>query len=152
MALVPALRPGLAKVCLSRWPSRAIRRFSTDIQSDSISAAAAKKPGKVMSSSMKFYLRKRRDHDKFIANERSEFEMGKKHLANMMGMEAEAMTQDDIDKAIAYLFPSGLHPEAKPKMKPPEEVMDFSFPARFFISNLTFVFLDFSQAKRLRVR
>ena len=31
-----------------------------------------------------------------IAKERSEFELGKKHLANMMGMEANAMTQEDI--------------------------------------------------------
>ena len=26
----------------------------------------------------------------------------------MMGMDADAMTQQDIDKAIEYLFPSGL--------------------------------------------
>jgi len=78
---------------------------------------------------MKFYLEKKREHDSFIAQERSEFELGKKHLANMMGMEAEAMTQEDIDKAIDYLFPSGLfHPEARPVMKPPEDVsITFSF-------------------------
>ena len=66
--------------------------------------------------------RKRR-HDAFIAQERSEFELGKKHLANMMGMEAKDMTQQDIDRAIDYLFPSGLtEPKARPIMKPPEEV------------------------------
>ena len=82
------------------------------------------KTKKSMSSAMKYYLEKKREHDVFIANERSEFELGKKHLANIMGMNYEAMTQEDIDKAIAYLFPSGLYdPEARPKMKPPEEVL-----------------------------
>ena len=78
---------------------------------------------KPTSAAMKYYLEKKRQHDAFIAKERSEFELGKKHLANMMGMSYEAMTQEDVDKAIEYLFPSGLyHPDARPKMKPPEEV------------------------------
>ncbi len=83
-------------------------------------------PKKSISSAMKHYLEKKKDHDVFIARERSEFELGKKHLANMMGMSYEAMTQEDIDKAIAYLFPSGLYnPEARPLMKPPEEVCKY---------------------------
>jgi len=84
---------------------------------------SAAEPKKKLSMAMKFYLEKKREHDAFIAQERSEFEMGKKHLANMMGMEADAMTQADIDKAIEYLFPSGLYlPNSRPMMKPPEEV------------------------------
>lgn len=80
-------------------------------------------PVKAMSTAMKQYLQKKRSHDEFIAKERSEFELGKKHLANMMGMNSDTMTQEDIDKAIDYLFPSGLfHEGAKPIMKPPEEV------------------------------
>lgn len=83
-----------------------------------------RKGRKPMSAAMKFYLEKKRSHDAFIAKERSEFELGKKHLANMMGMDYEVMTQEDVDKAIAYLFPSGLyHPDARPKMRPPEEVL-----------------------------
>ena len=91
--------------------------------SPAASTAVTMEPKKKLSMAMKFYLEKKREHDSFIAHERSEFELGKKHLANMMGMEAEAMTQEDIDKAIDYLFPSGLfHPEARPVMKPPEDV------------------------------
>ena len=76
-----------------------------------------------MSSAMKYYLTKKRDHELFISKERSEFELGKKHLANMMGMNFESMSQEDVDKAILYLFPSGLyHRDAKPMMKPPEQV------------------------------
>lgn len=86
-------------------------------------APAPTEPKKKVNMAMKFYLEKKREHDAFIAQERSEFELGKKHLANMMGMEAEAMSQDDIDKAIEYLFPSGLYlPKSRPMMKPPEEV------------------------------
>ncbi len=41
----------------------------------------------------------------------------------MMGQDAAEMGQDDVDKAIEYLFPSGLEePSARPLMKPPEEV------------------------------
>ena len=87
------------------------------------SASGSKKSKKPMSTAMKFYLERKKAHDSFIAKERSEFELGKKHLANMMGMNYEAMTQEDVDKAIEYLFPSGLYDEdARPKMKPPEEV------------------------------
>ena len=84
---------------------------------------SSKKDKKPVSSAMKYYMEKKKQHDSFIAKERSEFELGKKHLANMMGMDYEAMTQEDVDKAINYLFPSGLYnPGARPIMKPPEEV------------------------------
>ena len=86
------LRPSLTRQCL--------RQLST-VPAGSESAKSDKK----LSRSMQFYMEKRRQHDEFIARERSEFELGKKHLANMMGMEANAMTQEDIDKAISYLFP-----------------------------------------------
>merc|ERR1712007_245186 len=96
------LRPSLARQCL--------RQLST-VPAGSESVKSDKK----LSRSMQYYMEKRRQHDEFIARERSEFELGKKHLANMMGMEASAMTQEDIDKAISYLFPSGLfEPDAKP--------------------------------------
>jgi len=87
---------------------------------------------KAISTAMKQYLQKKRSHDEFIAKERSEFELGKKHLANMMGMSSERMTQQDIDKAIDYLFPSGLlHEGARPVMKPPEEIFPKPKDAEF---------------------
>ncbi|KHN74746.1 putative 40S ribosomal protein S9, mitochondrial [Toxocara canis] len=59
-----------------------------------------------------------------IAKERAQYELGKRHLANIMGIDPNSITQEDIDKAIAYLFPSGLtDPLAQPVMKPPEEIM-----------------------------
>ncbi|KAM3836977.1 small ribosomal subunit protein uS9m isoform 2-T2 [Vipera latastei] len=61
--------------------------------------------------------------ESFIKKQIEEFNIGKRHLANMMGEDPESFTQEDIDKAIAYLFPSGLFEKrARPSMKHPEEV------------------------------
>ena len=38
-----------------------------------------------MSRAMKFYMERRREYDEFIEKERFDFDLGKKHLANMMG-------------------------------------------------------------------
>ena len=75
-----------------------------------------------MSSAMRMYLKRKKESDSFIAKERAEFELGKQHLANMMGLDPHTLTQEQIDSSIEYLFPSGLDPEAKPIMKPPEEI------------------------------
>uniref|UniRef100_A0A8D0DHL3 Small ribosomal subunit protein uS9m n=1 Tax=Salvator merianae TaxID=96440 RepID=A0A8D0DHL3_SALMN len=59
----------------------------------------------------------------FIKKQIEEFQLGKRHLANMMGEDPETFTQEDIDKAIAYLFPSGLfEKKARPIMKHPVEL------------------------------
>lgn len=76
-----------------------------------------------MSKAMKAYLERTQAHDEFMKKQTSDFEIGKRHLANMMGEDPETFTQEDIDKAIQYLFPSGLfEPKARPMMKHPEEV------------------------------
>merc|ERR1719508_224881 len=84
-----------------------------------------------MSTAMKMYLQRKTDHDKFLEMERREFELGRHHLANMMGVEEDNLTQHDIDKSIEYLFPSGLAPEARPVMKPPEEIFPKQKEAEF---------------------
>lgn len=59
-----------------------------------------------------------------MGRERANFERGKRHLANMMGMNAATMTQSDIDTAIEYLFPSGLSDKkALPILAPPDQVL-----------------------------
>ncbi|XP_063709143.1 small ribosomal subunit protein uS9m [Culicoides brevitarsis] len=79
------------------------------------------------SRAMRAYLQRAREHDEFMKNEKLVFQIGKRHLANMMGEEAESFTQGDIHRAIQYLFPSGLFSKkARPLMKPPEAV----FPKR----------------------
>ncbi|XP_060534967.1 small ribosomal subunit protein uS9m [Cylas formicarius] len=82
---------------------------------------------KSTSKAMKAYLERAREHDEFMTERRHEFQIGKRHLANMMGEDPETFTQEDIDRAIEYLFPSGLfEKKARPIMKPPEEI----FPQR----------------------
>ncbi|NWX22215.1 RT09 protein, partial [Aegotheles bennettii] len=59
----------------------------------------------------------------FIKKQIEEFNLGKRHLANMMGEDPETFTQEDIDRAIAYLFPSGLFDkQARPIMKHPAKI------------------------------
>ncbi|XP_072235844.1 small ribosomal subunit protein uS9m [Leuresthes tenuis] len=59
----------------------------------------------------------------FIQKQIEEFEIGKRHLANMMGEDPENFTQEDIDRSIAYLFPSGLFDKnSRPLMKHPDEI------------------------------
>lgn len=80
-----------------------------------------------ISKSMISYLKRAREQKEFLLRETKEFERGKRHLANMMGIKSQEMTQDDIDKAVKYLFPSGLFDKlARPMMKHP----DFLFKAQ----------------------
>lgn len=76
---------------------------------------------------MKVYLERAKEHEEFMKTQQVEFEIGKRHLANMMGEDPEMFSQTDIDNAIAYLFPSGVFDrKARPIMKPPEQI----FPKR----------------------
>ncbi|CAG0923060.1 unnamed protein product [Notodromas monacha] len=82
---------------------------------------------KPMSKAMKAYLERAREHELFMAEEKKAFQIGRRHLANMMGLEESSMTQEDMDAAVSYLFPSGLfEPKARPFMRDPEIV----FPKR----------------------
>lgn len=95
---------------------------------DTISKVKAERE---MSSAMRMYLLRKREHDMFISKEREEFDLGKSHLASMMGLDAASMDQSSIDRSIEYLFPSGLHQDARPVMKPPEEIFPKQKEAEF---------------------
>ncbi|XP_037942873.1 28S ribosomal protein S9, mitochondrial [Teleopsis dalmanni] len=80
-----------------------------------------------VSKAMTAYLERAKEHDDFMKTQNLEYQIGKRHLANMMGEDPESFTQEDIDNAIEYLFPSGIFDKkARPTMKHPSEV----FPAR----------------------
>lgn len=49
---------------------------------------------------MKAYLERAQEHDEFMKTQTLEFQIGRRHLANMMGEDPEAFTQDDIDVSI----------------------------------------------------
>jgi small subunit ribosomal protein S9 len=50
-----------------------------------------------VSKAMKAYLERAREHDEFMKQQNVEFQIGKRHLANMMGENPETFTQEDVD-------------------------------------------------------
>uniref|UniRef100_A0A8D3BN08 Small ribosomal subunit protein uS9m n=1 Tax=Scophthalmus maximus TaxID=52904 RepID=A0A8D3BN08_SCOMX len=61
--------------------------------------------------------------EEYIKKQLEEFNVGKRYLANMMGEDPENFSQEDIDRSISYLFPSGLfEKKALPVMKHPDEI------------------------------
>jgi len=107
---------------------------------------------KNMSSAMRLYLQRKREHDMFIAREEAEFKIGTEHLANMMGLDQESMTQEDIDKSIEYLFPSGLLPEARPIMKPPAQIFPRQKDAEFDVDGRPYQAFFYTQKPNLNQR
>ncbi|XP_065559465.1 small ribosomal subunit protein uS9m-like isoform X1 [Artemia franciscana] len=80
-----------------------------------------------INKAMEAYLERARKYNAFYKEQLADFEIRKRHLANMMGQDPEFFTQKDIDEAIEYLFPSGLfEPRARPMMKHPDKI----FPRR----------------------
>ncbi|KAF7634669.1 Protein HIRA [Meloidogyne graminicola] len=78
-----------------------------------------------ISNAMTLYIKSINEKEKFVRDEIIAFERGKRHLANIMGVDPETMTQDlmgelkQIDTSIKYLFPSGLFSlKARPVMQP----------------------------------
>ncbi|XP_022911432.1 small ribosomal subunit protein uS9m [Onthophagus taurus] len=100
---------------------------------------------KDISKAMKAYLERATEHNEFMKQQNYEFQIGKRHLANMMGEDPEHFTQDDVDEAIRYLFPSGLYEKkARPMMKPPEEVFPQRKAAEFDETGRPFHFLFYT--------
>eukprot|EP00096_Caligus_rogercresseyi_P011825 TRINITY_DN4785_c0_g1_i1.p1 TRINITY_DN4785_c0_g1~~TRINITY_DN4785_c0_g1_i1.p1 ORF type:complete len:396 (+),score=116.78 TRINITY_DN4785_c0_g1_i1:42-1229(+) len=107
--------------------------------SRSSSSAPPSPNEQAMSPAMKYYLSKKRKHDAFMEAQSQEFERGKAQLARMMGSPLETLSQEEVDRAIEYLFPSGLHdPRARPVLRPPESIFpkkkdaEFDFDGRPF--------------------
>ena len=46
--------------------------------------------------------------DKFMSNEVAEYEIGRRHLANMMGEDPEAFTQEDVDVSVGGWWGKGM--------------------------------------------
>lgn len=90
------------------------------------------RPAKSTSKAMMAYLERATKHGEFMRKQVHEFEIGKRHLANMMGEDPEHFTQQDIDRAIQYLFPTGIFDKkARPKMRHPTEVFPQQKEAQF---------------------
>uniref|UniRef100_A0A2M4CVP0 Putative 28s ribosomal protein s9 mitochondrial n=1 Tax=Anopheles darlingi TaxID=43151 RepID=A0A2M4CVP0_ANODA len=85
-----------------------------------------------ISKAMKAYLERAKEYESCMNTARLEYKLGKRHLANMMGADVESFSQQDVDQAVQYLFPSGLYdPAARPTMKHPEEFIPKTKGAEF---------------------
>ncbi|XP_029303818.1 small ribosomal subunit protein uS9m [Cottoperca gobio] len=81
----------------------------------------------------------------FIQKQVEEYNIGKRHLANMMGEDPENFTQEDIDSSVAYLFPSGLfEKKARPIMKHPDEIFPKQRAAQWGPDGRPFHFLFYT--------
>nr|CAH7720404.1 unnamed protein product [Callosobruchus chinensis] len=122
------------------------RHLSTETSStESAAPTTEEAPKKNINKAMKAYLERAQEHEDFMKKQRQEFQIGKRHLANMMGENPETFTQEDIDNAIEYLFPSGLYEKkARPFMKPPEEVFPQRKAAEFDETGRPFHFLFYT--------
>lgn len=54
-----------------------------------------------ISKAMKIYLERAKKHSEFILEQEQEFDMGRRHLANMMGVNEATMSQKDINVCIS---------------------------------------------------
>uniref|UniRef100_A0A8R1HN27 Uncharacterized protein n=2 Tax=Caenorhabditis japonica TaxID=281687 RepID=A0A8R1HN27_CAEJA len=101
--------------------ARSIRAMSSAAPASAPdSDASVRKIGRALET----YLKHSQQHVAMMEKHRAEFETGKRHLAKMMGLEVHELDQEAIDRAIQYLFPSGLtDPHARPVMRPPDEIL-----------------------------
>ncbi|XP_074662574.1 small ribosomal subunit protein uS9m-like [Tubulanus polymorphus] len=94
---------------------------------------------------MKAYLERAQGYDSLMKEKIQEFEIGKRHLANIMGEDPENFTQDDIDNAIKYLLPSALFEKpARPFLKHPEEFYPKRKSAQFASDGRPFHYLFYT--------
>ncbi|CAJ0942258.1 unnamed protein product, partial [Mesorhabditis belari] len=102
----------------------ATRFLGTEASAISEEDAGAPRNLKRIGRALETYLRHSRENASMMARERADFDLGKRHLANMMGIDPHTINQNDIDKAIEYLFPSSLFDKkARPVMRPPDEIL-----------------------------
>jgi small subunit ribosomal protein S9 len=125
-----------------------IRLFATSTASSptgTVETVLIKKPdeasGKVekISKAMKAYLERAQAYNTFMNEEIAEFEIVKRHLANIMGADPDTLYQEDINKAIEYLLPSGIYEKkARPLLKHPNEVIPQRKAAQFGVDGRPF--------------
>ncbi|XP_076317498.1 mitochondrial ribosomal protein S9 [Tachypleus tridentatus] len=138
-------RSNVKSVC--RLPVLAVHSHTIPsvLQTEGQQVGASSVKVKKISKAMRAYLERAKEHDEFMKHKREEYEFGKRHLANMMGVDPEHFTQADIDQAIEYLMPSGLfEKKARPIMKPPEQIFPKRKAAEFDESGRPFHFLFYT--------
>lgn len=143
------MRPSITSAIWSNTPVRHVRMLDKlpTIKVDPDPLEIEDKPisQSKTSQAMKEYLDRVSKYTQFMDDQRTEFAIGKRHLANMMGRDPETFTQEDIDESIEYLFPCGVYDRNYwPKMKPPEEVFPARKEAEFDVTGRPYHFLFYT--------
>lgn len=78
---------------------RATSSLPPPAEAESILRPVSKKNDKEqqIGRAMRAYLERAAKHEKFMAEKHDEFQLGKRHLANIMGWNPEEISQQDID-------------------------------------------------------
>ncbi|GFR96470.1 28S ribosomal protein S9, mitochondrial [Elysia marginata] len=98
-----------------------------------------------ISRAMRAYMEQAKAYDQKMKAEVAEFEIGKRHLANIMGEDPDSFTQADVDRAIEYLLPSGLFDKkARPVMKNPYEIFPKKKAAQFGLDGRPYHWMYFT--------
>ncbi|XP_012942642.1 28S ribosomal protein S9, mitochondrial [Aplysia californica] len=98
-----------------------------------------------ISRAMRAYMERAKAHDDMMKAEVADYEIGKRHLANIMGEDPDSFTQDDVNRAIEYLLPSGLFEKrARPMMKDPYEIFPKKKAAQFGLDGRPYHWLYFT--------
>ncbi|XP_076641558.1 mitochondrial ribosomal protein S9 [Halictus rubicundus] len=104
--------------------------FATEMEK--LVVSEGQKPVKRLSKAMKIYLEKSKEYCALIERETIKYEIGKRHLANMMGEDPYEFKDSDIQRAIRYLFPSGIYDwRARPMMSHPTKIYGNRKEAQF---------------------
>ncbi|XP_053999910.1 28S ribosomal protein S9, mitochondrial [Hylaeus anthracinus] len=106
---------------------------------------SGKKSEKGMNKVMRLYLQRSREYQEFVEKEIVKYDLGKRHLANMMGEDPDQFSDDQITKSIEYLLPSGLYDwRARPMMVHPNKLFEKRKEAQFDESGRPFHFLFYT--------
>ncbi|OQV24434.1 28S ribosomal protein S9, mitochondrial [Hypsibius exemplaris] len=134
--------PGARRAACQLWKTASgPRSFATETAAaGSVNdSPKAIDPKVKVNKAMRAYLERAQAHNMFMKQQTSEFEIGRRHLANMMGEDPETFTQEDIDRSIQYLLPSNLFQRSsRPIMRPPEEVFPQQKEAQFGLDGRPF--------------
>ncbi|GAB6026398.1 hypothetical protein CHUAL_012601 [Chamberlinius hualienensis] len=124
-----------------------VRGLSSTSSTEIVPAKPADNPEKEVriSKTMKAYLERAQLYENFMKVEVNEYEIGRRHLANMMGADPETFTQDDINKAVEYLMPSGLFEKnARPIFDHPSKLFPKRKEAEFDVAGRPFHYLFYT--------
>lgn len=77
--------------------TNADKKYKEQSDSSGMFSVEESKSKNSISKAMQIYLERARSYGAFIKEQEEEFDFGKRHLANIMGVELNSLTQEDID-------------------------------------------------------